>query len=498
MKNPSGKLSRWLIKLRQHTFDLEHRKGALNVVPDALSRIPYSSDPDTPDVNNLSSYSTSGKIEVSVLSFDPSSVDSWYSSLRNKILEFPEKFPQWKVENHLIHKFIPMKSFYNFNNREWKILVPKVNRQEVLQSCHNPPTMAHFGFRKTLYRTQESYYWPHMRSDILKFVRKCLVCGAQKHSNRAKTGFMGKEKVADRPFQIVALDLIGPFPRSKKGNKFLLVIADWFSKFTLIFPLRHSKSPAIVKYLKDEIFLNYGVPEYLICDNAPNLVSSSFKSICKDFGVKIWYTPVYSPQCNFVERINKTIGTALRCYIEKHEEWDLHIAEIRQAINTSVHEVTGFPPSYLNFARHIPLSGNFYSDRPDDEKVQILPGDRNTYAQDFADFRNLFSEVRNKLHSAYERNSKSYNLRRRPLNFKVGDRVWRPNKVQSSAANKFAAKLSPKHILSIVVKKLSPTAYVLKNIDGSKAGTWHIKDLLPCADNSSEISESDVASDSEA
>ena len=87
------------------------------------------------------------------------------------------------------------------------MIVPKAQRSNVLKSCHNPPTMAHFGFRKTLYRMQESYYWPHMRGNVLKFVRNCLTCGAQKSTNLARIGFMGKEKAVDKPFQTIALDL---------------------------------------------------------------------------------------------------------------------------------------------------------------------------------------------------------------------------------------------------------------------------------------------------
>ena len=141
--------------------------------------------------------------------------------------------------------------------------------------------------------------------------------------------------------------------------------------------------------------------------------------------------------------------------------------------------MTGFPPSYLNFGRHVPLFGDYYSNPPVSEKAEIIPGSREDYAEGLADLGKIFSDVRKRLHQAYERNAKSYNLRKRDLSFKVGDKVWRPNKALSSAVDKFAAKLSPKHILSVVFKKISPLVYVLKNVDGSKAGTWHIKDLLP-------------------
>jgi hypothetical protein len=39
LKEPTGKLARWSVKLQQYSFDLIHRKGTFNIVPDALSRI---------------------------------------------------------------------------------------------------------------------------------------------------------------------------------------------------------------------------------------------------------------------------------------------------------------------------------------------------------------------------------------------------------------------------------------------------------------------------
>lgn len=53
---------------------------------------------------------------------------------------------------------------------------------------------------------------------------------------------------------ILSLALIGPFPRSKKGHKWLLVVSDWFSKYTLIFLLRDS--PKIVHYLENDVSYN--------------------------------------------------------------------------------------------------------------------------------------------------------------------------------------------------------------------------------------------------
>ena len=65
LKNPTGKLARWSIKLREHTFDLVHRKGCLNIVPDFLSRIPAKPE--------------SSEVAIIDIVFDQT--DNWYQSV---------------------------------------------------------------------------------------------------------------------------------------------------------------------------------------------------------------------------------------------------------------------------------------------------------------------------------------------------------------------------------------------------------------------------------
>lgn len=486
LKNPTGRLARWSLRLRQNSFDLIHRKGADHVVPDALSRM--FSD------NNFLETSNNHFPKISVLNVDTDRIDPWFANLREQISRSPDRFPQWKVEDELIYKFIPCNLPLKTNIVEWKMLVPKPQRLDIIRSCHDPPTSAHLGFYKTLARVQESYYWPKMRHQILKYVRSCKICGAQKATNASRIGFMGKEKEAKFPWQIIALDLVGPLPRSKKGYTWLLVVGDWFSKYTIVHPLRTAKAKNIADFLENNVFLVFGIPQYVICDNAPNLSGKILRDLCSQYKVqKIWFNAVYSAQCNFVERSNRTITTAIRCYIEEHRNWDIELAKIQQAINTSRHEVTKFTPAFLNFGRHVPLSGDYYGVNPSiTDDVEILPGDRNSYAAELEGLRDIFSDVRHNLHKAYLRNTQTYNLRKREVSFSVGDKVWRRNKVLSNAANKFAAKLAPKFIMCTVRKKLSRLVYTLTNPDGSNAGNWHVKDLKPYLN----FDDSDVSSES--
>lgn len=147
----------------------------------------------------------------------PARTDKWYLSLKDRICQKPGNFPQWKVENQLIYKFIPNQLPFQANFREWKLLVPKSQREEIMRSCHDPPTSAHFGFFKTFSRVQEHYFWPKMRTQILSYVRACSVCAEQKVPTKLRPGRMGKEKRVSFPFQIIAID----------GQKKEICICSW-------------------------------------------------------------------------------------------------------------------------------------------------------------------------------------------------------------------------------------------------------------------------------
>lgn len=470
LKEPTGKLARWALKLQQYSFDLVHRKGKLNVVPDALSRIP--------------------DVDVSAIEIDSNTDDQWYMRLREKIIEFPENYPEWKVVDSRVFKHIPSKSPVKTNVNEWKILVPYSQRKNVIASCHDPPTSAHLGFFKTLMRVQQQYYWPRMRPDILKFVRRCQTCGAQKLPNTARMGLMGSEKNVKYPWQVIAVDIMGPLPRSSNGNSYLLVVADWFSKYSLLFPMRRAIASTIVKFMENQVFLVYGVPQFIICDNGKQFAGRVFNSLAKAYNVqKIWFNARYHPQANFVERINKTVGTAIRSYIdENHKSWDKYIHHIQYALNTATHEVTGHSPAFINFGRIVPNSGCFYGKVSDTKDLELLADDRNQYVKDVKGMLEVYDDVRNKLHGAYKRNEKQYNFRKRDVSFAIGDKVWRRNKVLSDAPNQFAAKLTPKYVLCEVSAKVSRLVYNLKHLDGSDAGRWHVKDLKVYLGSNSDVS----------
>lgn len=470
LKEPTGKLARWALKLQQYSFDLCHRKGKMNVVPDALSRIPEQA--------------------IATVAIDLDKLDDWYENLRTEVQKNPERYPLFRVESNQLFKIIPSKLSPQSNVSQWKAVVPIPQRKNIIASCHEPPTCAHLGLYKTLARVQENYYWPKMRLDILKFIRSCEVCGEQRHANTARFGRMGAEKKIEYPWQVIALDIMGPLPRSKRGNAYLLVVADWFSKYTLLLPMKQAVAAVIAKFVENQVFLVFGVPQYVICDNGTQFAGSVFKKLMEKYHVqKIWYNARYHPQANFVERINKTIGTAIRCYVKDNQRvWDSQLPLIQYAINTAKHEVTGYTPAFINFGRYIPIQGEYYGRIENTQELQLQAKNREHYVHDIQDLSKVYVKVRQHLHAAYKKNANTYNLRKREPNFAVGEKVWRKNRVLSDATQHFSAKLAPKYVLNKIKRKVSPLVYELVDLKGAPTGLWHVKDFKQYLGSNSDVS----------
>lgn len=56
---------------------------------------------------------------------------------------------------------------------------------------------------------------------------------------------------------------MGPFPKSLEGFKYLLVVAVWFSNYTLLYLMKKATAKYIDTCLEHQVFLDYGVPKIL-------------------------------------------------------------------------------------------------------------------------------------------------------------------------------------------------------------------------------------------
>lgn len=224
-KDLTGRLARWSLKLQGYNFDIQHRKGSENLVPDALSRI-Y-------EVNSISQIYDITTI-VTIDLNDPEFKSSEYLDLISTWEKNQLKLPDLIVKNGFVYK----KCFPKFGEIEdnpWKLWIPSKLTESVIRSAHDPPQSSHGGRFKTLERIRQMFYWPGMVLQVRKYIDKCDICKTTKPPNHVMRPPMGKQIKVDRPFQQLYIDLLGPYPLSKDGHTFLFVCLDNLTKFILGF-----------------------------------------------------------------------------------------------------------------------------------------------------------------------------------------------------------------------------------------------------------------------
>ena len=460
LNNPTGRLARWGVRLSTYNFEIRHRRGTENVVPDFLSRsLPVSAIDDNLDNNST-----------------PLTSDTWYLNIFNGCVNTPSSFLEFQVSNNKLFRY---KKSLNPLTREfeWKEVVPLEHRTDLIIQNHAEPISGHLGIFKTFKRLALRYYWPGMYADVVKAINSCDTCIAHKHQNHAIIGHMGRPKTCYRPFQMLSIDLVGPLPPTRKQNCYIFVVTCCFSKYCLLFPIKRATAEIVTKILEENVFLVHGIPSTVILDNGKQFISATLRSVIAKYKIpNLHYTPKYSPHINTVERYNKTIMTAVSTFIDNDQRvWDLLIPKIQFAINSSVNEVTGFTPSFLVYGRELVSCGSHYKDCKLDGDIIFEP--RDSYAENLGYLATIFNKVQTALHQAHSRNCQSYNLRRKPGEYNIGDIVWKRTFYQSDKDKYFNKKLAPKFIKCKVVGKKSSLVYELAEMSGKAIGEWHIKDL---------------------
>jgi len=83
------------------------------------------------------------------------------------------------------------------------------------------------------------------------------------------------------PFETIALDIMGPLPTMESGNKYILLVGDYFSKWKEAFLIPNQEAKTIAEKLVNEVISRYEAPEHIHSNQ------SKSKSKSKYFG----YTP---------------------------------------------------------------------------------------------------------------------------------------------------------------------------------------------------------------
>ncbi|KAI5746665.1 hypothetical protein M8J77_006124 [Diaphorina citri] len=471
LKNPTARLSRWIMEMQGYEINFKHRSGRIHFIPDALSRI---NSPDEPP--------DEGETTLLSLISDASTYETWYQEMVQKIRDKPEDHPEYSLNDSLLyyHKLEPLELLLEDDARDpWKLVPTLAQISTILTQNHDDMQSGHLGILKTFNRISAFYFWPGMFQDVADYVRSCTTCQKTKPVVGKPPGQMYSPRPV-KPADVWYLDLIGPLPCSSNQNKFILVMLDEFTKYVEIIPLRNSTGKTVTQHFKKTILNRYGAPRRIITDNGTPFINSLMKTLSETYGFEHQRTPPYHPQANSVERQNRVVKQIIRAYINSRQtNWCTFLPEVAYAINTSVQSTTGFTPHFLMYGREThpihQLRRDLESRATDASPEDAYP----EYVFRQQAIKDIYELVKLNQIKSSRKQATYYNKRHNlDVQYDVGEMVLRRNFRLSNAADHYNAKLDHLWIGPCeVIYKINPVIYKVKDPTTGFESNYHVKDL---------------------
>ena len=244
-------------------------------------------------------------------------------------------------------------------NEEWRvvhqIVVPPNYRKEILSLAHGSIMAGHLGVNKTYHKILTYFYWPGLKKDVVQFCRLCHVCQLVGKPNQAVPAApLQPIPVCGEPFSHVLIDCVGPLPKTKLGNQYLLTVMCKFTRFPEAIPLRNIKAPKIVESLI-KFFTFVGLPASLQSDQGSNFMSNIMQQVLYQLGIKQYKSSAYHPESQgAIERFHQTLKNLMRAYcFEFKLDWDQGIHLLLFTVREAIQESLGFSPFELVYGRTV-------------------------------------------------------------------------------------------------------------------------------------------------
>lgn len=160
--------------------------------------------------------------------------------------------------------------------------------------------------------------------------------------------------VLGEPFEHVIVDCMGPLPKSKSGNQFLLTIMCTTTRYPEAIPLRKATAKAVVKTLT-KFFSTFGLLKVIQTDQGTNFLSKLCSQVFESLNITHRISSAYHPQSQgMLERFHQTLKAMLRKYcIETGNEWNEGVPLLLFSIRETVQESLKFSPSEFVFGHAV-------------------------------------------------------------------------------------------------------------------------------------------------
>ncbi|KAL0246062.1 hypothetical protein GEMRC1_007278 [Eukaryota sp. GEM-RC1] len=235
-----------------------------------------------------------------------------------------------------------------------KIIVPRNLRNEVLLNIHGLPHCGHpnLSLSSKVLETSD-YWWPEAKQDLIEHLKSCPSCQKNAPAPKARDIPSTGNLIANRPFESLHVDTIGPLPKDIQGNVYVVVFVDSFSRFTVLVPLAKLNATEVAYAMLEKVCAIFGVPAAVHSDNGPEYANHIFEELCDFLNISISTSIPHFHQSNGVaERRNRDVLFTLRKLLadfNDYDNWSGYLPMTQLLINCQKCRRTGYTPFELIF-----------------------------------------------------------------------------------------------------------------------------------------------------
>ncbi|KAL0551618.1 hypothetical protein IC582_010707 [Cucumis melo] len=430
---------RWLELVKDYDCEILYHPGKANVVADALSRkVSHSAAlitrqaPLHRDLERAEIAVSVGAVtmQLAQLTVQP--------TLRQRIIDAQSNDP-YLVEKRGLAEAGQAAEFSLSSDGgllfERRLCVPSDSavKTELLSEAHSSPFSMHPGSTKMYQDLKRVYWWRNMKREVAEFVSKCLVCQQVKAPRQKPAGLLQPLSIPEWKWENVSMDFITGLPRTLRGFTVIWVVVDRLTKSAHFVPGKSTYTASKWAQLyMSEIVRLHGVPVSIVSDRDGRFTSKFWKGLQTAMGTRLDFSTAFHPQTDGqTERLNQVLEDMLQaCALEFPGSWDSHLHLMEFAYNNSYQATIGMAPFEALYGKCC---------------------------------RSPVCWVRSRMHTAQSRQKSYADVRRKDLEFEIGDKVFlKVAPMKGVLRFERKGKLSPRFVGPFeILERIGPVAYRL-------------------------------------
>ncbi|GJW48059.1 putative reverse transcriptase domain-containing protein [Tanacetum coccineum] len=298
-----------------------------------------------------------------------------------------------------------------------------------------------------------------------------------KAEHQRQSGLLVQPEIPQWKWDNITMDFVTKLPKSSQGYDTIWVIVDRLTKSAIFIPMKETDplEKLARMYLK-EVVTRHGIPVSIICDRDPRFASNFWRSLQKALGTSLDMSTAYHPQTDGQsERTIQTLEDMLRaCVIDFGNGWVKHLPLVEFSYNNSYHASIKAAPFEALYGRKC-RSPVCWAEVGE---VQL------TGPEIVQETTEKIIQVKQRMQAARDRQKSYADLKRKPMEFEVGDKVMlKVSPWKGVVRFGKRGKLNPRFVGPFkVIKRVGDVAYKLELPEELSRvhNTFHVSNLKKC------------------